>query len=245
MAIKAPTTDQIVEVGAQLGMSLSEDEAAPVSPGDAAHARGYGVVDSMADELPGSEVPARARPPARGRGEPAQRLVLEDRDQGRGGGPARRQAGRHQGQRLRGRRADDERRLGARGLRARGGRHRGEPHSRCRRRDRGQDRVRVPLLLRREPHQRDRAPRPQPLEARPHLGRLLFGLRRGGRGRRRGDGDRRRPGRLDPHPCVHVRHRRPQADARPRALYRRDAHRAHHRSRRPHDRHRRQQRASA
>ena len=40
MAIKAPSTEQIVEVGAQLGMSLSEDEASPVSRGDAAHARG-------------------------------------------------------------------------------------------------------------------------------------------------------------------------------------------------------------
>ena len=53
------------------------------------------------------------------------------------------------------------------------------------------------------------------------------------------------PGRLDPHTRVDVRHRRAQAHAWPRALHRRDAHRAHHRSRRADDRHRRQQRAPA
>ena len=52
MAIKAPTTDQIVEVGAQLGMSLSKDEAAQYLAAMQPMLAGYGVVDSMADELP-------------------------------------------------------------------------------------------------------------------------------------------------------------------------------------------------
>ena len=52
MAIKAPTTDQIVEVGTQLGMHLSEDEAAQYLAAMQPMLAGYGVVDSMADELP-------------------------------------------------------------------------------------------------------------------------------------------------------------------------------------------------
>ncbi len=52
MAIRAPTTDQIVEVGAQLGMSLSKDEAAQYLTAMQPMLAGYGVVDSMPDELP-------------------------------------------------------------------------------------------------------------------------------------------------------------------------------------------------
>ena len=52
MAIKAPTTDQIVQVGAQLGMSLSEDETTQYLAAMQPMLAGYGVVDSMADELP-------------------------------------------------------------------------------------------------------------------------------------------------------------------------------------------------
>ena len=52
MAIKAPSTEQIVEVGAQLGMSLSEDEAAQYLAAMQPMLAGYGVVDSMPDELP-------------------------------------------------------------------------------------------------------------------------------------------------------------------------------------------------
>ena len=52
MAIKAPTTDQIVEVGTQLGMSLSEDEATQYLAAMQPMLAGYGVVDSMPDELP-------------------------------------------------------------------------------------------------------------------------------------------------------------------------------------------------
>ena len=52
MAIKAPTTDQIVEVGAQLGIHLSEDEAAQYLAAMQPMLAGYGDADSMADELP-------------------------------------------------------------------------------------------------------------------------------------------------------------------------------------------------
>ena len=52
MAIKAPTVDQVVEVGAQLGMRLGEDEAAQYLQAMQPMLAGYGVVDSMADELP-------------------------------------------------------------------------------------------------------------------------------------------------------------------------------------------------
>ena len=82
MAIKAPTTDQIVEVGAQLGMSLSEDEAAQYPRGDAADARGLRRRGLHGGRAARGQIPARSRPSAHGRGEPAQRLVLEDRDRG-------------------------------------------------------------------------------------------------------------------------------------------------------------------
>ena len=52
MAIKAPTAEQIVDVGAQLGMSLSEDEATQYLAAMQPMLAGYSVVDSMADELP-------------------------------------------------------------------------------------------------------------------------------------------------------------------------------------------------
>ncbi len=190
-------------------------------------------------------MPARSRLPGHWRREPTQWLVLEDRDQGHGGRQARRQEGGHQGQHLRRRRADDERRLRSRRLRAGGRRHRRRPHPRRRRRNRRQDGVRVSLLLRRQPHQCNRPAGPQPVEARLHQRRLLIGLGRGGGGRRRGDGDRRRSGRLDPHPGVDVRDRRAQTHAWSRALFGRDADRADHRPHRPHDRYGRQQRAAS
>ena len=63
MTIKAPSTDQIVEVGAELGMRLSEDEAAQYLAAMTPLLAGYDTVDAMADELPPvtyPRVPGRA-----------------------------------------------------------------------------------------------------------------------------------------------------------------------------------------
>ena len=59
------------------------------------------------------------------------------------------------------------------------------------------------------------------------------------------DGDRRRPGRLDPHAGLLVRLLRHEADPRPRALHRHHADRGDHRPRRADDRDGRRQRAAA
>ena len=66
-----------------------------------------------------------------------------------------------------------------------------------------------------------------------------------GRGGRSADGDRRRSGRLDPHSGELLRHRRHEADLRPRALHRHRAAGDHHRHRGSDDRKRRRQRAAA
>src|SRR3954468_17950572 len=73
--------------------------------------------------------------------------------------------------------------------------------------------------------------------------RLVVGQRGRGRGGRGADGDRRRPGRLDPHAVELLRHLRDEADARARPLHRHHADRAHDRPHRPDDRDRRGQRA--
>ena len=52
MAVRVPTTDQIVEVGAQLGMRLGESEAAQYLAAMKPLLDGYDTVDAMADELP-------------------------------------------------------------------------------------------------------------------------------------------------------------------------------------------------
>ena len=111
----------------------------------------------MPDDVPAVKYPRTPgyRPEARGK--QVQRLVLQDDDEGRAERQARRQDGRAQGQRLPRRRADDERRLDARRLCAGHRRDDRHPHSRRRRHDRRQDALRIFLLLRRQPHQRDRA----------------------------------------------------------------------------------------
>ena len=52
MTIRAPTVPDLVEAGAQLGMRLSEAEAADYLAAMAPLIEGYDVVDGMADELP-------------------------------------------------------------------------------------------------------------------------------------------------------------------------------------------------
>ena len=63
MTVRVPSTEQIVEVGAQLGMHLGEDEAAQYLAAMQPLLDGYNTVDSMADELPAvawPRVPGRA-----------------------------------------------------------------------------------------------------------------------------------------------------------------------------------------
>ena len=118
--------------------------------------------------------------------------------------------------------ADAQRLARARELRAGCGRHRRHAHPRCRRHHPRQDRVRGPLLFRRQPHLAAAAGE-EPAQADPFGRRLLQRQRGGGlrgRGRRRA---RRRPGRLHPHAGVLDRRLRAQGHARAGALYRRDA----------------------
>ena len=75
--------------------------------------------------------------------------------------------------------------------------------------------------------------------------RLVVRQRGAARGRRGRPRDRRRSGRLDPHPGRLLRHLRHEADPRPGALYRRHADRADHRPHRADERHCRRQRADA
>ena len=97
---------------------------------------------------------------------------------------------------------------------------------------RRQGALRELLPVRGVAHQRGRAGA-QPLEAGLHGGRLVQRLGRPGGGGRGGHGDRGRSGRLHPDPLVELRSLRDEADPRPRALHRRHANRADHRSRWP------------
>ena len=119
-----------------------------------------------------------------------------------------------------------------------------DPHPRRRRRDRRQGGVRILLRVRRQPHQLDR-PGAESAQAGLHHRRLVVGQRRAGGRRRSADGDRRRPGRLDPHSGKLLRHRRPEADLRAGALHRHRAAGDHARHRRADDGERRRQRAAA
>ncbi len=142
------------------------------------------------------EISARRRLAAERRRESAQRLVLQDFDQGRGLGQARRPPRGAEGQRLPRRRADDGRRCLPRRLGARHRRNDRGAHPRRRRRDRRQGGVRILLRLRRQPYELDRSGA-EPAKARLHHRRFVIGQRRAGCGRRGADGDRRRSGRLD------------------------------------------------
>ena len=190
------------------------------------------------------EVSPYARARAGRARESLQRLVRRHRDFGRADGKARRQARRHQRQCLRGRRADDEWRLRPEGLYARSRRHHRHTDPRRRRNDRRQGEVRAFLRLRRELHQR-RRPRAQSAPADPFGGRIVLRERRRRRDRRRGPRRRRRPGRLDPGSGGVLRRRWPEADLRPRALYRDHGRRRQHRSYRPDYPDGRRQRAAA
>ena len=98
-------------------------------------------------------------------------------------------------------------------------------HPRRRRHDRRQDRVRIFLLFGRQPYQRHR-PGAQPAPHGIFGWRLVIGQRGRGRCGRGANGIGRRPGRLDPHPGVVLRHLWHEADPWARALHRHHADRA-------------------
>ena len=194
-----PSVADLRHAAEQLGMNPSMH----VSQRRAGHRRaaGRGLCRARcgARRKARGEISARRRLAAGARREQARRLVREDLDQGQARRQARRPPRRAEGQRLPRRRADDGRRGLPRRLGARHRRHHRHPHPRRRRRDRRQGGVRILLRVRRQPHQLDR-PGAESAKARLHHRRLVVGQRGAGRGRRGADGDRRRPGRLDPHP---------------------------------------------
>ncbi len=154
--IKLPTVAQLREVAEDLGMTMSDSELATHRDCLTGGVAAYNSVDQMPDELPPVNYPRTPGRRPTAEENPLRRLVREDHDRGRADRQAQGQEGRAQGQYLPRRRADDERRLDAGGLRARRGRDRRDPHPRRRRHHRRQDGLRVFLLLRRQPHQRDR-----------------------------------------------------------------------------------------
>ena len=179
-------------------MSMSDHEVGEYLDVLEGTMQAYDRVDALPDYLPEVRYPRTPGIAAVGGREPARRLVREVGGQGRAVRSARRQARRPQGQHLPGRRADDERRVDARRLRPRRRRDRRDANPRRRRHDRRQGALRVLLPVRRQPHVGVRAGA-QPVQARLLGRRLVERLRRAGRRRRDRDGDRRRPGRLDPH----------------------------------------------
>ena len=166
------------------------------------------ATESEAERLPHGHGRSRARARAGRRGAPRAR-------------PASRSAGRHpvlhQGSRADGGHQDDVRIQVLRAQRPGRGRRGRLEAPRLRGRAARQD-EHAPLWLQGHVRQPDRPAVQEPLEPRPHVGRLLG--RRGGRGRGRArpPGPRLRRLRLDPHPLGALRDLRPQALARPRAL---------------------------
>ena len=206
-SVKMPTPAELKQVGSELGMNLSDADVALLP------ARRWPAMSppticwkSLPDNLPRGEVSAHAGLPARGRGEQVQRLVLKSEIKG---APDGKLAGKKVALK------DNVCLAGvpmmngashARRLRARRRRHGRHPHARCRRHHRRQGPLRVFLLLRRQPHLRAR-PGPQSAQVRLLGRRLVLGQRRHRRHRRGRHGDRRRPGRLDPHARGLLRHR--------------------------------------
>ena len=164
--------------------------------------------------------------------------------QGRGQRQAQGQDRRAEGQHHAGGRADDERIVDAGRLRARFRRHHRHAHAGCRRRDRRQGALRILLHVRRQPYRRG-GPGAQSAQDGLFGRRLVVGQRRRRRARRSRHGDRRRPGRLDPHAVVVLRHLRHEADLGARSLYGDHADRGLRRPHRADDGDGRRQRAAA
>ena len=86
MPVSLPTPDQMKAIAAEMGLSLTETDIDSFLALMKPSIEGYNVVDSLPDNLPAGEVPAHAGLPPAARGEHAQRLVLQDTDQGRAAG---------------------------------------------------------------------------------------------------------------------------------------------------------------
>ena len=239
-----PSINQLAEIADDFGLDMSLDDLTNQREAMRGAIRSLRHIDDMPEERPAVVYPRTSGYRPHPDEKPLQRLVLAGRGQGRGLRPPGRRGDRRQGRGLARRRADDERLTRPRRLRADHRRHHRDPHARRRRHHRRQDGVCRLLLLGRRPHQRLRA-RAQSAQAHPCARRLVQGERCGGGRRRRGDGDRRRPGRLHPHPRLLVRRGRAQGDLRPHSLYRVPRDRDDPRSHRPDDEHRREHRSHA
>ena len=218
MAFGPPDESDLASIGERYGLELSSADVASFLP----FATGLLSSWTAVEELVRAHRAESARRPSvvasRRSGQPARRLVRDDRDPGdRRRSPRRANRG-DQGQRHGRRCADDERLGHRRGLRADSRRHGGHAAPGGRRDDHGQGGVRGPVLLGRQPHVADRA-RAQPVGPDALRRRVLQRQRRPRRRRRRRSRPRRRPGRLGTDPQCLQRHRRSQADARPRPVH--------------------------
>ena len=83
MAVRRPTLDQLRSVAEDLGMHMGDEELKSYDALMQANYAAYDVVDAMADYVPAVKYPRTAGLSPRRRGKQVQRLVRQDRDQGR------------------------------------------------------------------------------------------------------------------------------------------------------------------
>ena len=203
--VKRPTIEQLQKIVAIAAHEhVGRARSASTSTCSMARCRPTTASTQLPDYLPRGALPAHAgdAPARRPRTRSAPGAV-KSRGAGRAVRPAGRQARRAEGQRLPGRRADDERRFDARRLRARRRRHASS---------RASSMPAAPSSARRTANTSASpaaatpsalGPGAQPVQASAtRAGGSSSRLRRAGRRRRGRDGDRRRPGRLDPHAGV-------------------------------------------
>ena len=231
-----PSAKKVQELAESFGFTMSDADADLYSEMMAGTLQSYRRLDAMQETKPPVKYPRAGSYRPGPEEDPYNAWYVKGEIKGAGGRRARRQAGRHQGCNLRRGLPHDQRRQGDGGLHPRHRRHGGDARARCRRDHPRQDQQRGLLVLRRQPHLRLR-PRAQPAQADPFDRRVLQRQRRRRRGRRCRRDHRRRSGRLDPHPGELERHRRAEADLRPRALHRRHDDRDDHGPSRPHGRH--------
>src|SRR5664280_680688 len=157
MAFRPPNHDDLITAGSKFGITLSDNELETYESLTAGSAAAYNAVERLyAETAPPAPTGRSSSFPAPA-DNPLGAWYAPHRDPRRRKRSAAGVAGRDQGQHLRGRSADDERLAHGRGLRAQVRRNRGHPPARGRR-DRGrQVRLRKSLLLRCQPHLRQRA----------------------------------------------------------------------------------------
>ena len=235
-SVKMPTPAELAKVGSELGMNLSDSDVAFFLETMAGNVAAYNLLESLPDNLPAVKYPRTPGYRPEGAENKYNAWYYKSEIKGARRGQAQGQARRAQGQCLRRRRADDERRLDARRLRARRRRHRRDAHARCRRHRSSARSHCEYFCFSGGSHTRAPGPGPQSAQVRLLGRRLVVGQRRRHRHRRGRHGDRRRPGRLDPHAVRLLRHLGHEADLGPGALHRHHADRADARSHRADDR---------